>query len=407
MGVVAPMDRRSLLLALGSAALASGRSVARAAEPTDLRSFGARGDGVSDDASALARALASGAPLDGGGRTYGVRGPLEAGGSFRSLRNCTLVQLEADDHLQTLLIRGADSFALADVTVVRGRQNDNVLVQRDMMRNAGIWIEDCIGFHLDRVQVSGGGIGTGLVVVQSSGFSITDAKVTGIHYQLHARPTDDMLQGIWIQRSTGFELTRPVVSDLGGQDDQGFSRDNNRAIAISGSSNFKVTDIDVSQCGQGLDVTGKEGNHDFEVTGGHAADCFSWGFKFANSAQRGRVTGALAERCGLGGFVVSGPSEISDPPTQDIEIVDCRASDCGAQYSPHTTFGFGVLRGKADYVHPTRVRFLRCSAVDARSPPGMKWGYLNQIAEPESGRNVTEACVSKGAAVADYKGFQS
>jgi hypothetical protein len=401
------MDRRSLLLALGGAAVAGGRSSARAEAEKDLRSFGARGDGVADDTAALARAMTSGAALDGGGRIYGVRGALEAGANFRSLSRCTLVQLEAADHLQTLVIRGASNFRLSQVRVVRGRQNDRVLVQQDMQRNAGVWIEDGAGFRLDRVQVSGGGIGTGLVIAQSRAFSVTDARVSGIHYHLGARPTDDMLQGIWIQRCSGFDLTRPVVSDLGGQDDLGFSRDNNRAIAISGSSHFRITDLDVSQCGQGLDVTGKEGNHDFEVMRGHAADCFSWGFKFANSAQHGRLSGALAERCGLGGFVVSGPSQIADPPTQDIEIADCKAIDCGAQYSPHTTFGFGVLRGLADNDHPARVRFLRCLASDSRSPAGMKWGYFNEIAAPEGGPIVAEACVSRGAAVASYRGFRA
>lgn len=399
------IDRRSLLLTLGAVANGAVPAWAQLDSASDLRSFGARGDGVSDDTGALQRALASGVPLDGRGLTYGVRGSLGADVDFRGLRRCTIRQLQNDDHLQTLVINHASTFTLSDVEVIRGGQNDDALIQRDMQLNAGIRIEDCTGFRLDKVRVSGGGIGTGLVIVQSQGFTVTDARVCNIHYRLHARPTDDMLQGIWINRSSGFDLVRPVVFDLGGQDDQGFSRDNNRAIAISGSRNFQVHDLDVSQCGQGLDVTGAKGNFDFQIIGGHAADCFSWGFKFANSAERARLTGALAERCGLGGFVVGGRSKLADPPPEDIEIADCRAVDCGAQGSPHTTFGFGVLRNRPDPDYPRKVHFVRCVAIDQRNPPGMKWGFFCDMPTPPDQRNTVQQCTSQGAAVADFKGF--
>ena len=396
-----PIDRRSLLLALASAAaaprlgFAAGRSLA---------SFGARGDGR-DDTAGLARALASGVPLDGGGRTYGVSGPLIAGPGFQGLANCTLRQLAPIDHLRTLQVRGAAGFALSGVEVIRGAQDDEALIQRDMQSNAGIWIEDSSGFHLDRVRVSGGGIGTGLVIVQSKAFQVTDARVSGIHYRLRTRPRDDMLQGIWINRSSGFQLIRPVVGDLGGEDQQGFSRDNNRAIALSGCSGFRVADLQVSQCGQGLDVTGSEGDHDFQIVGGHAADCATWGFKLANSAQRARVSGALAERCGLGGFVVSGRSELSDPKPQEIEIADCRAVDCGTPGVDRTMFGFGVLMARPDTDYPRRVRFVRCAAIDRRRPPGMKWGFFNEIPAPVGERNTLQDCTSMGALLSDNRGF--
>ena len=396
-----PIDRRSLLLAVASAAAAPRLAFATA---RSLASFGAHGDGR-DDSAALARALASGVPLDGGGRTYGVSGPLTAGPRFRGLANCTLRQLARTDRLRTLEIREANGFALAGVGVIRGGQDDEALIQRDMQMNAGIWIEDSASFNLDRVRVSGGGIGTGLVIVQSKAFQVTDARVTGIRYRLRARPRDDMLQGIWINRSSGFELIRPVVSDLGGQDQQGFSRDNNRAIALSGCSGFKVTDLQVSQCGQGLDVTGSEGDHDFKIVGGHAADCATWGFKLANSAQRARVSGALAERCGLGGFVVSGRSELSDPKPQDIEIADCRAIDCGSPGIDRTMFGFGVLQTRPDTEYPRRVRFVRCVAIDRRRPPGMKWGFFNEIPAPPGERNALQDCTSSGALLSDSQGF--
>ena len=396
-----PIDRRSLLLALASAAAAPRLGFAAG---RTLASFGARGNG-GDDTAALARALVSGVPLDGGGRSYGVSGPLTAGPGFGGLANCTLRQLGRIDRRRTLEIRGASGFALAQLQVIRGVQDDEALVQADMQSNAGIWIEDCSGFQLSRVRVRGGGIGTGLVIAQSRSFQVTDAQVTAIRYRLRARPRDDMLQGIWINRSSGFELVRPMVSDLGGQDDQGFSRDNNRAIAISGSSGFKVSDLQVSQCGQGLDVTGSEGDHDFQVIGGHAADCATWGFKLANSAERARVSGALAERCGLGGFVASGPSESFNPLPVDLEFADCRAVDCGMPGVDRTMFGFGILKAGTHPDYPRRVRFVRCTAVDRRRPPGMKWGFFNEIPASAGEPNTVQGCSVSGAAISDYEGF--
>ncbi len=397
------IDRRSLLLTLAATAAAPRLALGRSGR--SLLSFGARGDGISDDTAAIARAVASGVSVDGGGRTYGISGPLSAGPAFRGLSNCTLRQLARIDRLRTLEIRGASGFAMADVQVIRGGQNDEVLIQRDMQSNAGLWIEDCSAFHLDRVRVRGGGIGTGLVIASCRGFQVADAQVSGIRYQLKARPRDDMLQGIWINRCSGFELIRPVAGDLGGQDEQGFSRDNNRAIAISGSSIFRVRDPQVSQCGQGLDVTGSEGDHDFQIVGGHASDCATWGFKLANSAQRVRVSGALAERCGLGGFVASGPSEGTDPLPVDLEFADCRAIDCGTPKVDRTMFGFGVLRSSTHPDYPRRVRFLRCTAIDRRRPAGMKWGFFNEIPETPGELNTVEGCSVSGPRISDYEGF--
>ena len=399
-GLIVPF---AALIVAGAIEPATARAVRRGA--LDPRTLGARGDGHSDDTAALTRALASGRPVDGGGRTYGVSGWLRAGPRFRGLANCTLRQLEPTDRNRTLYIAGARDFRLANVAVMRNGRNDDGFVQRDMMDNAGVWLQDCSGFELDRVRISGGGVGTGLVMFQCSGFTASDCNVSHIIYRRRERPRDDFLQGMWINRCRDFELVRPVVSDLGGVDGQGSSRDNNRAIALGGCSRFRIRELNVSSCGQGLDLTGTEGNRDFMIVGGHAADCFTWGFKFANSAQMGKVTGALAERCGLGGFVVSGRSEMVEPPPQQIDIQGCRAFDCGDPARDNTKFGFGVLRSRPDPDYPRRVRFIDCVAADRRPRRGMKWGFFNEIQAPAAERNTVTRCTVAGATEAPFYGF--
>ena len=114
---------------------------------------------------------------------------------------------------------------------------------------------------------------------------------------------------------------------------------------------------------------------------------------------------AAAQDCGLGGFVVSGRSELSDPHPQAIEILDCRAVDCGRPELPNTTFGFGVLRARPDPDYPRRVRFVRCEASDLRARAGMKWGFFNEIAAEGEDRNLVEDCTAFGASVAPFYGF--
>ncbi len=402
-----PTNRRQLLRSVFAVAIVPDLGFAKPATKTalDPRSFGARGDGLANDTAPLLRALASGRAVDGGGRTFAVSGWLRCGPAFAGLSNCTIRQLDRFDRNRTLYIEGARGFHLRNVAVVRGGQNDDALIQADMQDKAGVWLEDCADFILDGVAVTGGGIGTGLVISACRGFTASDCRVSHILYRLTRRPPDDMIQGIWINRSSDFTLARAKVWDLGGQDSQGASRDNNRGVAVSGSTRFKIVDLDVSLCGQGLDVTGTEGNHQFLVTGGHARDCWTWGFKFANSAQIGTIAGAIAERCGLGGFVVSSRTEAANPEPHDIQFVGCTALDCGRPGSPNTIFGFGVINTHFETDYPRRVRFIRCNAADRRAVPGMKWGFYNEIQTPAAERNTVDHCTVSGATIKPYRGF--
>jgi hypothetical protein len=68
-------------------------------------------------------------------------------------------------------------------------------------------------------------------------------------------------------------------------------------------------------------------------------------------------------------------------------------------------FGFGVLKARPDPDYPRKVHFIRCAAIDRRSPPGMKWGFLNDIPAPRGERNTVQDCTVQGAARSDYRGF--
>lgn len=184
----------------------------------NLRSFGAIGDGKSDDSAAIIKAFAAGGGfcLDGESRRYSVRGSMRAATDL-CLRNATLVQTEppldsrpyvrascplvtdaaaevdcgdpamtpeADlPFLQslatrTLFIRPEEGrprlkVQLSNVTIDRG-SNPTAGSRSDA---AGIWIDGADRIDLDGVEVTGMGRGFGLMIADSRNVRIRNLKV--------------------------------------------------------------------------------------------------------------------------------------------------------------------------------------------------------------------------------------
>jgi hypothetical protein len=178
-----------------------------------IRSFGAVGDGRTDDTAALARALAAsdGYCLDGEGRTYRVVGTLHATHDL-CLRNVTLdqslVPFDTRQYVRSACpaianasaivdcgdpaIRPEDLKALQDslgvrTLLIRPDQGSGPLhlildhVKVDTGRypeagsrtdSAGIWIEGADGATLRNVEVTGSGKGHPLIVLRSSNVAV-------------------------------------------------------------------------------------------------------------------------------------------------------------------------------------------------------------------------------------------
>ena len=209
---------RTFLLAV---VIASGCRAQSAQEGTQatrsLASFGARGDGRTDDTSALKRALEASNRycLDGGGRSYRVTGTLRAAKDL-CLRNLTLVQaalpmnagayvlrrcpsvqdpsaaIDCGDppvpaaqfgrlwdslSIRTLLIRPGGSkplrVSLDHVKVDRGSHPEG----GSRADSAGIWLDGADRVDFRNVEITGAGKGYGLSISNARNVSLTNLWV--------------------------------------------------------------------------------------------------------------------------------------------------------------------------------------------------------------------------------------
>ena len=368
--------------------------------------YGAVGDGVTDDKArlllAITAAVALGKPVRGFGRTYGISGNLTLiAGAW--LQDINFKQLTpAAGTVRTLTSAGGDNIRLERVTVNRNGDGTDGALAAD----AGIYIDGGDGHYFEDVEVYGDDMGTGFTVQNGSAFTVVRLHVHDINYSLGSSPGDDRVQGFWFNDCSNFRLIDTLVHDLGGNFGRGATTRYSRNT-IGGCSEFTVINPVAYNIDQAFDMTGSAGNVRWSVTGGLSRDCYSHGFKFSSSSRDGTVTGAVAERCGRIGFVVSGPSEASLPILSgDIVFSNCVAYDTGSNGAWPNESGFRVESSAFDTDTPRGVRFIGCKAHDRQGSPTMVYGFNNDIAAHTDGRyNEPIDCVSIGHTTSAFNGF--
>lgn len=196
-----------------------------------LSSFGAIGDGRSDDTAALTRALAQSEAncLDGGGSTYRVSGTLRVTHDL-CLRNAKLVQaLEPADvspYLSHSCSRPVSSAALVDcgnptispsalrslwpalsvrTLLIRPAEGaprirvnlENVSVDRgpypeagSRSDSAGIWLEGANRADFRNVEITGNGKGYGLMLVNSENVRLANLRIHDMAWSPYSEPLD-------------------------------------------------------------------------------------------------------------------------------------------------------------------------------------------------------------------------
>lgn len=367
-----------LMLPLSSSAMAADdQSLA-------LTSFGAIGDDRADDTQALQKAFrqAAGRCLDGGGRTYRVQGTLRVDTDF-CLANARLRQdvaefdtqawingdcpvekdperlsdcgdpalsdqipdgLETYLYTRTLLIRPEKeaspiTVSLRNVSVDRGASPASG-ARSDA---AGIWIANAGRLELEDVEVTGGGKGYGLIIVDSANVTI---KRLWLHDLVWAPYVGDAPLSLERVQKVGWNST-PIrefrkAGDRGAQQSAFFGTrsqeqlaclviERSRKVRIEGlriegcraqfvegdipwqtdgmgigqfSSDIRIRDLRIADTWEGVDMGNVE---KVAISNAEITDSFNYAIKVGYESKDISVIDSVLSRAGLAGVVISGP----------------------------------------------------------------------------------------------------
>lgn len=366
-----------------------------------------KGDGITDDTTAINSALAKGAILDGGGLTYAVSGNIILPAITR-IRNATFKQLApSSTSRRTLFQQNGTLCKLENVYVNRNGTG----LSGSISDAAGIWISSCDRVELDYVEVSGNDAGNGIAIVDCNHVKLNNPYIHDIKAgnASSAVVTDDNINGIWISRGSKVTIVSPRVQSLkntwtGQAEINRFSR----GIAVGGVKNLTIIAPDVSNVDQGIDITGGEYAERITVVGGEVSDCYTWGHKAANTPRFISYIGCMTYRCGFAGFVASSPvSTLTAPYTSHIDYIGCQAIDTGygGVWAANNVSGFYSLSSGTYADYPRSIRYTACTAYADIST--MKYGfYSNAILGGVGDAWVeTDNCTVFNATVKKYYGL--
>lgn len=373
------------------------------------RMLGAVADGSTDDTAAINAALSIGRPIDGDWLTHAVSGNITLPANT-DISRAGFKQLTPNNVSRcTLYSNGVANIRLVDVWVDRNGDGAGGSIGSA----AGIWIAGSSGHYLERVEVFGSDMGSGIVFTGSSNFKLINPYVHDITYNLTTDPGDDRVQGIYLNNGcSNFTVIAPRAEDLGGTVGGGaFDTKYSRGIAIDGAGNsFTILGGSVKRCDQGVDITGSGGCYDFRVIGMMAEDCQYWGFKVANYNRYGTFIACHSIRAGSGGFVISGGA---GSESRGITYIGCRARDTGYRTTARGAAqpaGFWVSGGPPETPDfPRGVKFIGCEAVDDQATKTQVFGFMNETVYGGLQPNEVINCTVSGYAAggAWFNGFPS
>jgi hypothetical protein len=323
------------------------------ASPMD---FGAVGDGATDDRTAVMAAfnyaLEQGLPIDGGDRSYGVRGSTTIANKVRPhIRQLRLQQLDPAIGRVTLKFEACQNVQIdrLDINVGKAPRVGN------MDSTVGLLVHGGSGHRIQNVSATGDGKVTyvrfwgcrdGLfenIHVHDGLFS--DGSVDGTDARLLV--ADDVVQGIHLADCYRCTLVSPSVRSLHGNatmyTQSGYIAGkvpvsvvkpfpNLRTRGICGGGNVDVTVVNplVYDVEQAIDFSGRGnnwGNRNVQIVGGQLIDCGSCGVKFANAPNGCKAVGTTVRNVGMYGFLMTGRT----PSYQGIDssFIDCECINPG------------------------------------------------------------------------------
>lgn len=348
---------------------------------------------MTDQLAYIQQQLIDNGYFDGRGQAFGVCGNLYIPDDSE-LYNIELIQLDQGPSRRTIYKSGGKNIRLDRVKIYRGED----MRIGTITDSAGAWLANIDGLSMNEVAVSGNGPGTGLRIINVNKATFSNLRAEDMRFAADSDPGTEQLVGIWRERCNNFTDIHPVAHRIDGVIN-GVSRPwQTDGIDFSGCRDFTVIGPQVSFCGEGIDISGTDGNRAFSIIGGNITDCDSYGVKLANSASHGHVIGVTASRCGFSGFVVSGPFTQNLPRCERNRFSECTALETGSngRWSAYNVTGFSVMTSNYEPGLPEYIIFEGCNAIDGQNVKTMKYGFRN---ENNNTRNRLRDCDSIGHSI--------
>lgn len=367
--------------------------------------FGAVGNGLADDTSALLKAIQSGRRVNGNGRSYGVNGQLTPS-SLKSLHNIRLVQIATDTatvYYRMLNLVGLSDFTLRDVELVMSPTITSLFNDDGA---GGLYVGGvdkdtyATNFVLDNVRVTGNGCGTGIHIRHAKRFVVSNSQVRDRTSGSSPDPTNDSQNGFEFFNCADFTVNSCQAYNLLTRLSGTATLKWTRGFTFVECRDWVATGCRTVNVDQGFDVSGGYdavngyiGNRRWVISGCIANSCRTYGFKFANVTREGLVIGCHAVNTGWLGFVFSPsaallpttPVDLTKYNTSNIEVIGCKVTNSlGTSWSnPGSAGGFRIMSNPTYPSWPRGIRFKSCHAEDTQDTPTMTVAFNSDAAAVE------------------------
>lgn len=366
--------------------------------------------GNTDCTAGLIAALATGLPVKGRhGMKYGITGNVTLPAVTR-LSEIKLKQLSPNSASRRTLYQ--NNGTLCHLYRVEVDRNGNGLGGQ-VSNSAAVYISNCADARALYCDVTGNDYGDGI--------TFTDSKIFVANNKIHdmsfgtsssAVATDDQMQGLFISRCSGVVAFNEVSNLRGQWIGQALINRFTRGFAYAGCYDLLTIGNKIDGVDQAFDYSGDQNNRRTKSIGNVASNCYTWGFKSANTHTDSTFTNDIAYRCGLGGFVASAPNATidgitSDKLTQNITYTNCLDIECGSSGvwsgNPSLQGGFQALNSAAYPDFPRGIKWIGCRSTGGTA----HYGFRNTVTVPATGAFWNEAinCECFGAVTANFAGM--
>lgn len=239
-------------------------------------------------------------------------------------------------NIRVLLIRGSPQkhikVHLSNVSIDRGQ----VAEAGSRTDSAAIWIDNANGIKLDELDISGKGKGHGIAIHYSKNIIIENTKVHNLYWSLYDEEPDltssilkkfynnnlpiyefnaikrrfgyrriqEQVNAIFITHSENVNVKNVVIEKVGTLVDNNFIPWQTDGVSLANVNNFEITDSDISQTWEAIDVGGHSNN--IHIQNLDIIDSFAFGLKFPHYAYQADVKSINITRSGYSGVVLAG-----------------------------------------------------------------------------------------------------